>query len=158
MIDTDTLSRTAVLSGFPYFISVINLPQRFQLVNGQSPVSAGLRLMPFLSFFAAGKSLHVDHKHLTNSTTGTAVAGKLNGKKNRTPETLIAGSLITVIGCGLLSTLSNTARIEAKQYGYQVLLGLGIGLCFAGSMMLINIETRSNQLGKSFIFQLSRER
>ncbi|KPI45056.1 putative MFS-type transporter [Cyphellophora attinorum] len=121
---------TAVLSGFPYFISVINLPQRFQLVNGQSPVSAGLRLMPFLSFFAAG----------------TAVAGKLNGKKNRTPETLIAGSVITVIGCGLLSTLSNTAKIEAKQYGYQVLLGMGIGLCFAGSMMLINIETRSNQL------------
>jgi hypothetical protein len=48
------VDRTAGLAGFPYFIAVINLPQRFQLVNGLSPVGAGLRLMPLLSFFAFG--------------------------------------------------------------------------------------------------------
>lgn len=46
-----------LLTGFPYFIAIINLPQRFQIVNGDSPIMAGVHLMPLLCAMALGGSL-----------------------------------------------------------------------------------------------------
>lgn len=48
-------ARTIFLTGFPYFIAIINLPQRFQIVNGKSPIQAGVRLLPLLCSMALGK-------------------------------------------------------------------------------------------------------
>ena len=48
-------ARTIFLTGFPYFIAIINLPQRFQIVNGNSPIEAGVRLLPLLCSMALGK-------------------------------------------------------------------------------------------------------
>lgn len=43
------------LTGFPFFTVIINLPLRFQIVNGDSPVMAGLHLVPMLGLSALGK-------------------------------------------------------------------------------------------------------
>jgi hypothetical protein len=42
------------LAGFPFFIVIINLPLRFQLVNGDTPLMAGVRLIPMLGISAFG--------------------------------------------------------------------------------------------------------
>ena len=84
---------------------------------------------------------------------GTAIGGKCSAKKNLTQETLIAGSLLIVPACGLLSTLSDSRHIEMKQYGFQMLLGLGFGLVFASLTLMINVENRPSNLGK-FCLQL----
>jgi hypothetical protein len=44
------------LTGFPFFIVIINLPLRFQLVNGDTPLMAGVRLIPMLGISAFGNS------------------------------------------------------------------------------------------------------
>ena len=46
---------TVFLTGFPWFITIINLPQRFQIVNGNTPIKAGLQLLPLLCSMALGK-------------------------------------------------------------------------------------------------------
>jgi hypothetical protein len=45
----------AFFLGFPFFVAVVNLPLRLQIVNGETPIGAGLRVMPFLSFNAVGE-------------------------------------------------------------------------------------------------------
>ena len=48
-------TRVVLLTGFPYFIAIIHLPYRFQLVNGDSPIGAGVKLLPMLCSTAFGK-------------------------------------------------------------------------------------------------------
>ena len=43
------------MTGFPYLIAVINLPQRFQIVNRETPLMAGVHLLPLLCSMAFGK-------------------------------------------------------------------------------------------------------
>lgn len=49
-------ARAIFMTGFPYFITIINLPQRFQIVNGDTPLMAGVHLLPLLASMALGKS------------------------------------------------------------------------------------------------------
>ena len=42
-------------TGFPFFTVIINSPLRFQIVNGESPIMAGLHLVPMLRLSAVGK-------------------------------------------------------------------------------------------------------
>ncbi len=79
---------------------------------------------------------------------GTAVGGSLCTKKNRTPEVLVVGAMLMTIGCGLLSTLSGGRDIEAKQYGFEVILGSGFGFFFASLTQMINIENKACNLGR----------
>ena len=43
------------LTGYPYLVVIINLPQRFQIVNSDTPVMAGVHLLPLLCSMALGK-------------------------------------------------------------------------------------------------------
>lgn len=54
-ISADMNQSLILLTGFPYFVVVINLPQRFQVVNGDSPIMAGVHLLPLLSAMAFGE-------------------------------------------------------------------------------------------------------
>jgi hypothetical protein len=49
------------LTGFPFFVVIINLPLHFQIVNGDTPLMAGVRLIPMLGISALGKfrSYHI---------------------------------------------------------------------------------------------------
>lgn len=46
--------RMAFLAGFPFFIIIIVLPLRFQLLNGNSPTMAGIHILPLLTCSAIG--------------------------------------------------------------------------------------------------------
>ncbi|TGO25073.1 hypothetical protein BPAE_0088g00250 [Botrytis paeoniae] len=116
---------TTLLMGFPYFVVIYSLPLRFQVVNGKSPLTAGLGLLPMLG----------------STAIASFIGGMLNGTKNRVFLTLLAGSGLSVIGTSSLSTLANTEYVEAKTYGFLVFVGLGFGLTVSTVSMLSNYES-----------------
>ncbi|KAF7882767.1 uncharacterized protein EAF02_006130 [Botrytis sinoallii] len=116
---------TTLLMGFPYFVVIYSLPLQFQVVNGKSPLTAGLGLLSMLRSTAIASFL----------------GGMLNGTKNRVFLTLLVGSGLSVIGTSSLSTLANTEYVEAKTYGFLVFVGLGFGLTVSTVSMLSNYES-----------------
>jgi hypothetical protein len=103
---------TGFLTGTPFTATFILLPTRYQLVQGLSPLAAGLRMLPFLLSSALGSGLG---GAFTRFHFGPALA-------------VIAGNVLVVIGLGLTTTLGDEQVIETKQYGFLVILGLGFGM------------------------------
>nr|POE63739.1 efflux pump roqt [Quercus suber] len=121
-----------LLNGFVYYIAVVNLPERSEIVDGVSTTTAGVRLLPML----------------LTSAAGAVVAGAVSGKKNHTAYTLCAASALQVIGYGLMTTLSGRdSSMLPKLYGYEVFLGLGFGLSIASSTMMTQFQAEPQYLG-----------
>ena len=112
-------------TGFVFFTVIFTLPLRFQIVNARSSLMAGVLLLPLLGAAALGNAL--------GSTA--------NAKDNRLFETLFVGSAFSVLGCGLLTTLSSGQHLQAKTLGFSVFVGLGNGLVTAGVTTLAAIES-----------------
>ncbi|CCU82105.1 putative MSF multidrug transporter [Blumeria hordei DH14] len=115
----------AFLAGFPFFIIIINIPIRYQLLNGDTPTMAGIHLLSLLALSAAG----------------SALGGALSINKNRTCITLIMASILTCLGTGLLSTAPNSRTIEPIQFFYQALLGLGLGLSVSSITIMTGLAS-----------------
>lgn len=114
----------SLLSGIPYNIIVIDIPQRLQTVNGISPLGAGIRLVPFNVMIALGCIL------INVFAMRTRIA----------PIYLVfAGSIIQLIGLSLFSTLSSAnimAPAPSVVYGWEILSGFGIGIVW-GMLLVI---------------------
>ncbi|KAI4847253.1 MFS general substrate transporter [Aureobasidium sp. EXF-8845] len=115
---------TVFFSGFPFVVTIMALPQRFQIVNGDTPENAGLHMLPLIGATAVGAML-----------TGT-----ITGKFNIAWHLLVFSNVLMTIGCGLMSTLPIDKRIAKICYFYQVVLGFGFGLTMASSMVVIRTE------------------
>lgn len=116
---------STTLTGFTFFLLIVSLPLRFQIVNLKSPAAAGIHLLPLLCCSGVGGTL----------------GGMASKKKNHIFETfMVSGSLI-LLGTGLLSTLGSGVGIEAKCYGFQVIVGLGVGATFAGISIMTAVST-----------------
>lgn len=90
---------------------LINLPQRFQAVDGQSAFQAGIRMLPLL----------------LSSPVATAVAGQLAAKFKIPPFYLILfAASLQMIGLGLASSVKYVSGNE--MYGYEVIMGFGFGM------------------------------
>jgi len=111
--------------GFPFIMVVYAFPLRLQVVNGQTPLLAGVMLLPML----AGVSI------------GSFVGGAVSRTRNRISETLIVATSLMLLGVGLESTLSGSYDIEAKALGFLPLIGLGFGLSASSSTVLASIES-----------------
>ncbi|KAF2993946.1 hypothetical protein E8E14_001307 [Neopestalotiopsis sp. 37M] len=118
------------IAGFEYLAVIIILPERFQIVNGDSSLMAGIHLLPQLGACAFGSFL----------------AGAISKKRNNTAFTLIAASCLQLIGLGLLSTLAEVNTAIEAQYGYQTIFGLGIGLSFASVTILTSVRAHREDL------------
>lgn len=103
-----------------YYIAVINLPQRFQIVDGDSPIIAGVKLMPMMA----------------SSAVGTLTAGSINTRRNFTGYTVVLASTFLVIGYGLMITLGDAHPTPTRQFGFQVLIGLGCGWSFTATTLI----------------------
>ena len=122
---------STMITGFPYFAIIYNLPIRLQVVNGKNQLESGVGLLPLLGTAAVGSML----------------GGFISSKKNRTWETLVAAACLMALGTGLLSTLGNTPEVEPKTYGFQVFVGLGLGLTVSTVSMLASIESEIRDQG-----------
>lgn len=118
---------TTMLTGFSSFIIIISLPLRFQIVNLNSPASAGVHLLPLLCFTGAGGTL----------------GGLVSSKRNNISQTFIVAGAFILLGVGLLSTLGDSESIEPKCYGFQVFVGLGVGATYSAVSIMTAVSTDS---------------
>ncbi|MCJ1353999.1 MAG: hypothetical protein MMC33_003986 [Icmadophila ericetorum] len=101
----------SLLSAVPYNIVSIDLPERFQTIDGFSPLQAGIRLLPFNAVTAFGGIL----------------VNVIAGKTRILPIYLIlVGAIMELVGLALLTTLPQNGTFSHNIYGYQALTGLGI--------------------------------
>lgn len=108
--------RNALFLGAPFFCTMFQLPQRFQIVNGLSATQAGVRFIPFT----------------LASPFGSAFAPAIC-KKWKVPPIyfVVFAAVLQIIGLALISTLPNSQPIVAAQYGYQIIAGFGCGINIA---------------------------
>ncbi|KAL8650010.1 MAG: hypothetical protein Q9210_004073, partial [Variospora velana] len=81
--NADSLYSITVLSGVPFTVAVIKIPQRFQAVNAQSPLAAGIRFLPFA----------------LSSPLGSGIASILVAKAKLPPAIIVIfGAILQTIG------------------------------------------------------------
>ena len=122
---------SSLFMGFPYLLLIFSFPLRAQLVSRESPMMAGVMLLPMLG----------------STAIGTVIAGKLNGVHNRLCETMSAGSAFMILSCALLSTVEGPED-DGKALGFLVFAGLGFGLSTASATMIVSFEAPIKDYGK----------
>lgn len=116
-----------ILTGFVNFNAIYGLPLHFQIVNGSTPLMAGVSLLPLLVSAAIGSML-----------------GGLTVIHSFAALLVASGSM--ALGTGLLSTLSDHHSIQARTYGFEVPLGLGVGLSISISTLLAALQCESQDM------------
>ncbi|KAF2490388.1 MFS multidrug transporter-like protein [Lophium mytilinum] len=106
---------SSFLAGVPFNVVVIFLPQRLQVVSGESALKAGIHLLPYTFGAAFG-----------------AVLANVFGSKRRLPVAyvLLIGAGLQTIGLALLTTLPTTSEFPNSGYGYAAIAGAGMGMSF----------------------------
>ncbi|GKZ67456.1 hypothetical protein AnigIFM50267_001846 [Aspergillus niger] len=129
----------SLTTGASLTVSVVEIPQRFQVVNSSSPLGAGVKLLVFAVSVPAGMMFC------------SIVAG-------RYPLPLvylgIAGICLQVVGAFLYSSIPSETQIWRGQFAYLVLAGFGNGLAFGTfySMLplVVTIADQSISIGTGF--------
>ena len=88
------------------------------------------------------------------SAIGSFLGGVISKKRNLTSYTLIVSSILQFAGCGLLSTIGNAIDIKPRQYVFEVILGLGIGLSLSTTSIMTTVQAKRGDLG-AFVASLS---
>jgi hypothetical protein len=121
------------LVGAPTIVTVFQLPQRFQLVNGISPTQAGIRVIPFSAALPIG------------GVAASIVTGKF---KIPPVYSVLVGAALQIVGFSLLATMPmTTAAIPPRMYGFQVIGGFGSGMNLALLLYLIPPSVDSRDQG-----------
>ncbi|RYP71921.1 hypothetical protein DL771_004524 [Monosporascus sp. 5C6A] len=124
------LVMTAFFTGPPFMTVLINLPQRFQAVDGTSAFEAGLRLLPLL----------------LASPVATAVSGQLAGRFKIPPfYLLLFATSLQLIGVGLASSVQFLGGKE--MYGYEVIMGFGFGMGLVSLLILTPLVVDRTDMG-----------
>lgn len=99
--------------GAIWYVTMFELPQRFETVNELSPFEAAIRFIPFT----------------VASPVGSVLSPTI-GKKYKIPliYLLLIGSVIQIVAYVLLGTVPFQKGISNLQYGYEVLAGFGVGI------------------------------
>ncbi|KAM0803962.1 drug resistance transporter EmrB/QacA subfamily [Usnea florida] len=115
----------ALFGGAIFIPAVVLIPQRFQVVNDLSAFNAGWRLLALMLC----------------SPLGSVTSGYLIQKLKIPPiYVFLAAAILQTIGLALMGSLKvSDPNVPSGQYGYQVILGLGIGLTL--SSLLIGAPT-----------------
>ena len=112
-------------------VTIINLPQRFQIVNDESPVLSGIRILPLLLL----------------SAVGSGISGAVVSKKNIACFVLMASNVLEILGTGLLSSLPTSETVPVRIYAYMAILGLGFGSSVVSLMVVTRTEVGVDDQG-----------
>ncbi|THY28858.1 MFS general substrate transporter [Aureobasidium pullulans] len=131
---------TVFFTGFAFVVTIMALPQRLQIVNGDSPENAGLHMLPLIG----------------STALGAILTGTITGKFNIAWHLLVFSNVLMTVGCGLMSTLPTDSEIANLCYLYQIILGFGFGLTMASSMVVIRTEVamKDNTVSLGAVTQL----
>ncbi|SPO03749.1 related to multidrug transporter [Cephalotrichum gorgonifer] len=119
-----------LLTGFTYLGLMVIVPERFQIIHGDNPLFAGLKLLPLLG----------------SCTLGSFVAAAASKKTNNTSPTLVVSAGLQLLGTGLTTIISKPDSSTAALYGFQVIIGFGIGLCFSAATISVSIQVLREDL------------
>ena len=123
-------SAIGLVVGFALFGSVTYLPLFLQVVNGASPTSSGLQILPLMGGLL-----------ITSIGSGQIISRP--GKYKPFP---IAGTAIMVVGLALLSTMdAHTTRLVASAFMF--VLGLGLGLVMQVLVLAVQNAVGYEDLG-----------
>jgi hypothetical protein len=122
--------------GASFFTVTIFLPQRMQLVNGLSPVKAGVRMLPQLVFLGVL----------------SPIASRLVVDTMSYRPLMVFSGAIGAIGTGLLSTLTVATNFP-QQYGFEVMTGCSIGVTITVSTIIVQFSTEREHLAAATGFQ-----
>ena len=122
------------MSGIPYNILIINIPQRFQDLDGASPFTSAVRLIPFNLLIAI-----------------TCVLVNVFLMKSGVPCVyfLLLGSLIQVAGLAWFCVLPQDGTLPSTIYGCQIITGFGIGCILGITLLMPPLVVDKKDLGKS---------
>ena len=127
--------RNAFFLGAPFNVVIFSLPQRFQIVNGTSPLGAGIRLLPFTCAAPVG------------SIVSSMVAGKL---KIPPIYLVVTASCLQIVGFSMLSTLPDVKYMLRAQYGYEVVAGFGVGINISTLVLMTPASVQKRDQGSSY--------
>ena len=128
-----TVSSISFLSGVPFTVGTIQIPQRFQTVSSASALEAGIRLLPFTLC----------------ASVGTVTANILASKLQIPPLfILLVGAILQIVGTVLMSTLP--IEVVPRVYGYEVVLSVGVGLSLGMLIQFVPQLIRGKDQGKQF--------
>lgn len=122
-----------ILLGFAYLATLYAVPLRLQVVNGKSPIMAGVLMLPMLG--ATG--------------IGSVISGIVSKKQNRLSETMTVATIMVTLGLALETTVSDSQELEPKFLGFLTFIGLGYGMITSSATMFTAIEAPIPEHGKS---------
>jgi EmrB/QacA subfamily drug resistance transporter len=123
-------SAIGLIVGFALFGSVTYLPLFLQVVNGASPTGSGLQILPLMAGLL-----------ITSISSGQVISR--TGIYKPFP---IAGTLVMIVGLGLLSRMdASTSRAVASAYMF--VLGLGLGMVMQVLVLVVQNAVDYQDLG-----------
>ncbi|CAE6410666.1 unnamed protein product [Rhizoctonia solani] len=111
---------THTLNGFLTVVQVFYLPTFYQTVYGYSAVKSGAMILPIVLV----------------QTAISTLSGIIITLTGRYRELILSGWAIWTIGLGLITTFNANTSL-AKQIGYSLIVGLGVGQTFQPSLVAI---------------------
>ncbi|KAG8718188.1 hypothetical protein FRC09_013041 [Ceratobasidium sp. 395] len=111
---------THTLNGFLTVVQVFYLPTFYQTVYGYSAVKSGAMILPIVLV----------------QTAVSTLSGVIISVTGRYRELILSGWAIWTIGLGLITTFDSHTSL-AKQIGYSLIVGLGVGQTFQPSLVAI---------------------
>ena len=121
------------MAGASYTIAMIEFPQGYQAATAASPLSAGIKLLPY--------SLPV--------SIASALTGLLTDKVKIPPlVVIIAGAALQIVGVALLYASPINTHTPASSYGYEVVAGFGAGLTLTTLLLLAPLMVERTDIGK----------
>lgn len=114
------------------FMTVVSIPLRAEIVNLYSAIKSAILLLPLMA----------------GTAFGSAAGGAISSKKNLTFYTLIVASAFMMVGSGLFTTIPSGFEPAAKQWGFEALLGLGVGMNLSTSTLMTSLQARFEDHGK----------
>ncbi|PWY74483.1 MFS general substrate transporter [Aspergillus sclerotioniger CBS 115572] len=125
-----TIMLSMFSSGVLFYVAIIEIPQRFQIVNGLSAERSGILLLPMT---------------IVTPFSATA-AGIIAGKKPRLCEYLTLGGTALALVNG---SATYQSQHPSPQYGYQVILSLVLGLIMPSVFMILRMTISQAQLASA---------
>ncbi|KAF1835914.1 MFS general substrate transporter [Decorospora gaudefroyi] len=131
---------SSLLNGLPFYIFVISIPQRFETVNGLTPIQTGIKLLPYTLVAAFGAVF----------ANGIAATGKI-----APIYIMFFFSALGTVGAGCMTTIPSVLEITPAIYGYQVLAGLGIGGTYGMAILYVGhvVERRDAATGSGALVE-----
>lgn len=124
----------AWLSGMVMTVTIVQIPQRFMIVDRLSPIDSGVRLLPFAAVM------------VSTSVLVTVAIAKF---KVFAVTSLILGALLEIAVVAGFSRASTHVGIEPSQYVFQILAGVCVGICNIILLLLTPHLVEKEDLGKS---------